>query len=67
MAFCKCGELIPQKRVEFLQKANLPLTCIKHSETLPKVAYVTETDVLILDLETAQRLDELANIKNNSL
>jgi hypothetical protein len=33
MAYCQCGAEIPQKRVEFLQKAGYKLSCINHSTT----------------------------------
>ena len=37
--YCKCGNEIPQGRVEFLKKANLPLTCLTHSSTQKVAGY----------------------------
>ncbi len=33
MPFCSCGVEIHPLRVKFLERANLPLTCIQHSTT----------------------------------
>lgn len=30
--FCKCGAEIPEKRVEFLQKYNKPMSCVNCAE-----------------------------------
>jgi len=39
MAFCKCNAEIHPKRVEFLKKNNLPLTCINCSSTQKVVGF----------------------------
>ena len=65
MPYCKCGIEIPQKRVEFLQKNNLPLTCISHS-TSQKVGGFMSTDgktdrtLIISDMDTISNLHHLS-------
>ncbi len=58
MKYCRCGNLIPQGRVEFLTKTNAPLTCIEHSATARVAGYNIRGhkgtgDLIVCSQETA--------------
>ena len=62
MAFCSCGAEIHPKRVEFLNKNQLPLTCLEHSQTQKKVGFQvvsgkTEREIQIVTTEVAAILE----------
>jgi hypothetical protein len=59
--FCKCGAEIPAKRVEFLQKAGKPLTCIAHSSTQKVGGFMasegkTERTIIIAEMDVIEDL-----------
>lgn len=65
MPYCKCGVEIPPCRVEFLQKNNLPLTCINHSTTQKVGGYMstdgkTDRTLIIGDMQTIENLYKLS-------
>lgn len=65
MPYCKCGAEIPQRRVEFLQKNQLPLTCIHHSTTQKVGGFMstdgkTERTLIISDMSTIENLHKLS-------
>jgi hypothetical protein len=39
VAFCKCGQEIPQGRVDILVKAGFPMTCIRCSSVAKVAGY----------------------------
>jgi RNA polymerase-binding transcription factor DksA len=64
--YCKvCGVEVPQKRVEFLQKAGYSITCLEHSSTQKVVGFQvisgkTERAIEVCQPEVAAKLEHLS-------
>lgn len=65
--FCKCGEEIHPKRVEFLTKYNKALICINCAEgTVKKVGGFmsvegkTDRQIIIADMDTIENLHKVS-------
>lgn len=59
--FCKCGTQIHPKRVEFLQKANKPMTCLNCSTTQKVGGFMavqgkTERAIIIAEMDVIEDL-----------
>jgi hypothetical protein len=65
---CKCGNQIPEKRVEFLKKLSKRITCIACSNEqavscYPVLNHKTGNSIEICDRETADRLKVIMDRK----
>lgn len=62
---CKCGATVPDQRVKYLQKFNLPITCVLHSPTEKVVGFQviggkTERFIEICTPEQGAHLNKLS-------
>lgn len=63
--YCHCGVEVHPKRVEFLKKANKPITCLEHSATQKVGGFMaiegkTDRQIVIAEMDVIENLNRLS-------